>query len=381
MRSAARTGHVARHGAPFYFDKFARSNVSPVNWVNPGYVITTFAISGGGVGGSNSYIYQTVNGLSSYTVQSGDVLEYGVNWRSGPQTILGIGVDFITGSGNYLRGSTPTSLDQNGLGSHPSTDLTSRASGKWYDRSISLSGFVGQSITEWWLACEGDTVGSYVAWFREIRVVNAGVTKFTVYTNSSTSATSAPSTSASGTVSGGSLTSITVVPATPDAISYVSPLSGVNTGTAKIFSGSATGVTDDWSFGFASVPGLGKSWDWTWNIKPGGDRFGQNTDYFGPVFRYVDSNNFCQAIIYNSFIAIQQMVAGSVSTLVTTAQSAYTSPVFPTLAIRMAISGNTLYYFINGTNLGSVTVANAAGTGMGYRGRGSEGVVLSFGTT
>ncbi|HBL27522.1 MAG TPA: hypothetical protein DD490_11860 [Acidobacteria bacterium] len=110
-----------------------------------------FTLSGTG---ANSYHYASLSGITSYTFQAGDVLEYEVYWparRLAPQRIA---VDLITGVG-ALRDSG--AVDQAGLSAHPATDLSAKAAGTWYARAIAVpASLLGAAITHYAVACEHD---------------------------------------------------------------------------------------------------------------------------------------------------------------------------------------------------------------------------------
>lgn len=109
---------------------------------------------------TNEYLYVKLDDAAAYTVQDGDELHYEVLWpRAGAQP-KNVAVDFVValaGGGNQtLRGSA--AMDQNGLASHPSTDLRPHASGTWYERRIPLPAvMVGGDISTWYVASEHDS--------------------------------------------------------------------------------------------------------------------------------------------------------------------------------------------------------------------------------
>jgi hypothetical protein len=131
----------------------------------------------GGAGG-NSYHYAALSGVTSYTLQAGDVLEYEVYWparRAVPQRIA---FDFSTAA-NSLRATT--AADQAGLSAHPATDLSAKASGKWYARAIPIpAALQGSAITQYDVVSEYDPAAGVTAivrgFLRNIRITNGAGT-------------------------------------------------------------------------------------------------------------------------------------------------------------------------------------------------------------
>ncbi len=90
---------------------------------------------------NNARVWLDVEGWSNYTVVSGDTLEYEVTVG---QNITGARLDLRTVGGSIMSGTT----DQNGVSATGGTDLTGRARGKFYRRSIDLpASAVGQQIS------------------------------------------------------------------------------------------------------------------------------------------------------------------------------------------------------------------------------------------
>jgi hypothetical protein len=137
-----------------------------------------------GAAGS-TYHYAALSGISSYTVQAGDVLEYDVYWPARRLVPQRIAVDLSTASA-VLRDSG--AVDQNGLLAHPGTDLTARASGKWYSRAIPIpASFQGAAITNYLVASEYDAAAGTTAivrgFLRNIRITNgAGTVRKAIWT-------------------------------------------------------------------------------------------------------------------------------------------------------------------------------------------------------
>lgn len=127
--------------------------------------------------GGASFLYAAVDGLPAYTLQSGDVLEYEVFWSTEGPAPQAIAVDLITPAG-ALRSSG--AADQNGLGAHPSTDLSAHAAGDWYHRDIAIpAALVGAQISGVELACEHSVPANLVesvvrGALRDIRITDGG---------------------------------------------------------------------------------------------------------------------------------------------------------------------------------------------------------------
>lgn len=105
--------------------------------------------------GGNAYHYVQLPKIDPYTLQAGDVLEYGVLWSELGPAPQRIAVDLETSAG-ALRATA--AVDQNGLSCHPSTDLTAHARGEWYQRRIPIpAALVGAEAGVFSLACGHNT--------------------------------------------------------------------------------------------------------------------------------------------------------------------------------------------------------------------------------
>lgn len=138
-------------------------------------------IAGTCAGSGNSYYYDVL-ASPPYTIQSGDMLEYDLYIApSSPQAFSGID---LMATGWSLRGSG--AVDQNGLSAHPSTNLSSWASGKWYHRVIAIpASGVGKSLMGTgngvFLALEGDSAGTYATFVSNIKITRSGTTQLMIY--------------------------------------------------------------------------------------------------------------------------------------------------------------------------------------------------------
>ncbi len=128
--------------------------------------------------GTNAYHYVALSGVTSYTIQTGDVLEYDVYWPARRLVPQKIAFDFTAGASS-LRAST--AADAAGFLAHPDTDISSKASGKWYSRAIPIpASFVGSAITQYDVATEYDPASGVTAilraFLRNIRITNGAGT-------------------------------------------------------------------------------------------------------------------------------------------------------------------------------------------------------------
>lgn len=126
----------------------------------------------------NTHYYAALSGISSYTFQAGDVLEYDVYWPARRLVPQRIAVDLSTAASS-LRATA--AVDQNGLSAHPATDLSAKAAGKWYARAIAIpASLQGSAITHYDLVSEYDAAAGSTAIVRgavrNIRITNGAGT-------------------------------------------------------------------------------------------------------------------------------------------------------------------------------------------------------------
>jgi hypothetical protein len=147
---------------------------TPAHTISSTTVLDYMLVSGFiSASGGNQYIYGTIPVVGSYTIQSGDFLEYDIYWESGPGNIQ-MAIDMHTASGSFRDAGL---VDQNGLGVHPGTDLSSVAYQKWYRRRIPATNFsngssIGAAITNYNIVAEADTSGTYIARFKNIAITD-----------------------------------------------------------------------------------------------------------------------------------------------------------------------------------------------------------------
>jgi len=125
----------------------------------------------------NGYVYRIFD-TTTYTIQTGDVLEFDV-WMdaANPQFIGGFDA---TVNGLTVRDNTGW-LDQNGRHIHPGVNLATVASGQWYHRVFDMSSKVGQVLSNFKIVHQGNAAGTYVIKLKDVKVTNNGVVKQVIY--------------------------------------------------------------------------------------------------------------------------------------------------------------------------------------------------------
>jgi hypothetical protein len=136
---------------------------------------------------ANSYVYYKI-WAGSYTIQSGDTLTYDI-WYDSRNPMARGGVDAVCTDGTTFRDYGGQALvDQNGMASHPNTDMTGYTD-YWYSRQILLTPIAGKVISYFTVAQEGNNAGDYVFFTKNILIKNGASTSLTVYGNTSTTNT------------------------------------------------------------------------------------------------------------------------------------------------------------------------------------------------
>lgn len=111
----------------------------------------------------DNFQFHEMTGIANYVVQTGDYLYYDVLW--GSSTSL-FGIDLQATDVSVFR--TSGAVDQNGVSCNPADagPWTYMGSGsKWYRRKIAFpAGWVGKTIDFYYLLCEANADGTYVAW-------------------------------------------------------------------------------------------------------------------------------------------------------------------------------------------------------------------------
>lgn len=117
--------------------------------------------------------YDSIDGVSSYTIQAGDVLTYDIWWVG---TTDFAAVDLDDGAGTRLKNLG--AVDQNGLNAAPATNIASLAYNTWYSRQIPLpAGIIGKTISRFLIGIDstwsvGDA-GTKRPLVRNIRILDA----------------------------------------------------------------------------------------------------------------------------------------------------------------------------------------------------------------
>lgn len=129
----------------------------------------------------NSYAYDIIN-YDPVTIQNGDTLEFEIyieNDANEYRASIGAAIS----DGSNLRDKNI--VDQNGLRTHPSDELTGYADNKWYARVFDLSSLSGLSLNNWTVGIEADTQSLTHAYYRKafIKDINGNI-KFTIYDGS-----------------------------------------------------------------------------------------------------------------------------------------------------------------------------------------------------
>lgn len=138
--------------------------------------------------GANLYAYQKI-WSGSYTIASGDALVYSV-WINSSSPQIKAGIDGVCSDGTAFRNSALT--DQNGIPSHPGTDLSGFANDQWYTRTIPIGSLAGKSLSFVDVGFEGDSQGQYQAYFHDIAIWNSGVLTQSIYVTPGSYGTPAP---------------------------------------------------------------------------------------------------------------------------------------------------------------------------------------------
>src|SRR5258708_6908654 len=124
------------------------------------------------IGGNNAFVYWKI-WAGSQAITAGQTIQYDV-WVSSTSPLIMAAVDVVCTDGSSMRSASPAFADQDGINAHPGTDLTGFANDQWYHRVIDISGLAGKTISFVDISFEGDTVGNYQAYFRNIQLVAVG---------------------------------------------------------------------------------------------------------------------------------------------------------------------------------------------------------------
>jgi hypothetical protein len=144
----------------------ANNSLSPVTTASIKMVCTQ-SVPGGG----NSYVYVKIwQPSSTFQVLAGRFFAYDI-WidSSSPQCKFGVDIAFTDGT--FVRDHSVYNDAQN-IPPHPANDLSGVAKDQWYHREFYIDNFAGKFIAYLTVACEGDNVGTYTAYFKNINYEN-----------------------------------------------------------------------------------------------------------------------------------------------------------------------------------------------------------------
>lgn len=123
-------------------------------------------------GGGNSYTYVKIwKPSGTFAVVNGRFFAYDV-WIDSSSPECKFGVDIVFTDGTNVRDSA-IYYDVQNIPPHPKNDLSGVAKGQWYHREFYIDNFAGKNIAYLTIACEGDTTGTYTAYFKNINYENS----------------------------------------------------------------------------------------------------------------------------------------------------------------------------------------------------------------
>jgi hypothetical protein len=143
----------------------------------------------------NSYQYNDMTGVTNYTIQSGDYLEYDIYCTNAGDYV---GFDYTCTDSTTLRDSG--TVDQNGVTFHPAGDISAYAVNTWYHRKGALPvGHVGKTISYFDIACECDTSATKTIYIKNILITNgSGAVRKTILVGTEMSVATASHNSSNG---------------------------------------------------------------------------------------------------------------------------------------------------------------------------------------
>ena len=145
------------------------------------------AASGNGTVTPNWFSYRRISS-EVYDIVAGDELHFDTYVDPNSPT-SDFGLDFEYGAPPGGTGKTARDdsdlHDQNGIWIHPGADQAAWARGQWYHRIFKLDGLVGQRISSWASAWEGNAIGSYKGRLATIKIVNGTTVKSFVFSSES----------------------------------------------------------------------------------------------------------------------------------------------------------------------------------------------------
>jgi hypothetical protein len=129
-------------------------------------------------GSNNAYTYMKI-WTGSHLVAASETFSYDVFvLPSSPNGMMGIDVLFTDGT-NFR--DTATTPDAQFVMPHPKNDVGPMGIGQWYHRSFDWGGYSGKTVQSVQVVSEGDTVGTYTGYFKNIQL-NASPFTFSLNT-------------------------------------------------------------------------------------------------------------------------------------------------------------------------------------------------------
>src|SRR5258708_815254 len=150
----------------------ARNNQLNLHAYNVIKLTGTCAISG-----NNAFLYWKI-WSGSQGIIAGNFIEYDV-WISSSSPLQQAAVDLVCTDGTTMRDFNSQGIvDQMGMKAHPGGDLSGFATDTWYHRKIDIGGLAGKTVAFVDIAFEGDNVGSYQAYFRNVKLTGTSSATF-----------------------------------------------------------------------------------------------------------------------------------------------------------------------------------------------------------
>jgi hypothetical protein len=125
----------------------------------------------------NKYTYWLIYDNASYTIVSGDYLEYDI-YCENLNVACREGIE-IEGISPVWSGRGLSLVDQNGIS--VTGEIANYAKGKWYHRKFSLTPAVGKIIKEVSVIEESDYNTTYSSLYGNLKITNLGTTKIIFY--------------------------------------------------------------------------------------------------------------------------------------------------------------------------------------------------------
>jgi hypothetical protein len=125
-------------------------------------------------GSVNAYSYIKI-WSGSQAVATNDVFNYDI-WIDPASPTGQIGVDIVFSDGTTWH-DTATKFDAQNQPPYPNTDLAGLATGQWYHRAFNMDQYNLKFISFVTIACEGDKVGTYTGWIKNI-LLASGTTHY-----------------------------------------------------------------------------------------------------------------------------------------------------------------------------------------------------------